>query len=741
MLRSQLREQVWIKQEAEENDDSDDFELFLPPTPPLLEKPSLVPYKPHQKKRRLKRRKLHTPYCRICKKYFHSYNQLSYHRRLTHKKQQESEETKNNNHPDTDPLELEPPKADLSQVDDDDSKDERFEYRPLLPCRDCLRYFTCPRELLQHRQYLDCLKREPDEESSLSEVTDDEYEYDILYSCTTCRAKFISTRLLELHRRREGHHHTTTKTAQKKVLDDEVDGIIGSKEDESEFVYKSVEEGEFLCAVCDNGVVYLDPDDLLKHHRAVHSAKNLMHYCRYCAHEVKGPAEFADHHLAYHQMRQFCRLCPDAKDKLVQYRKGLPPKPVCLECARKSDMPFDHCLKLLQENLYCDNCDGSLPSIAHVRFHNCTTEPPGPHKMLSLLACPLCLEGFNGLRSHLEDGKHHHHEHQELTINSEISCEEIKIENVYTCRDWIKPEPFTNEHHFAQQQLQPKFLTVYVRPQTEVQVNAVNSFRKKNPFHGIKRKKSAIKRKDPLFIRCSDDKENQPSNKLFKKSSTIETTSSCTSCKKVTREFEPPLPLLFFYRRGGSRRKNLRTTLGSDRLRLGRRSGYTFWYPCAECPMKFTRGRLLVNHVVKEHPHFCCKHCLKSMEKRSSLKSHLAEHYKKCKPPFKCDECELTYKHLFSLVNHKETHVSYKLPAKLVASYNVKLEHDENDDPFDDAVSTTSALERDEMQEVDRLDVKLEPKIEDDLDYSLLPVKLESECGDSFEQYFYAFLE
>lgn len=367
MMKIQLKEYGWIKEENNNNNNNNDASK-----------------KVRKRKRRRKNYYSKQPYCRDCKRYYKNYTVLAAHRRICRKPTENPTiecKPKKQEIPDDEPSDLE------VIVAQNDGKIEKFELRPLVSCKDCKLNFATTRELFEHRQHLDCqVSSSRDEESELSDVTDEEYEYDSLYACAVCRAKFISRELLGVHRAREAHWGPV-KT--------KVDLVVVKRELQ-DFTFRSCEENEYSCTGCSSGRVFYDPDDLLRHHRAAHSSSEI--YCRYCCLRLADLGEFNDHHRAYHDLLDYCRVCNDKEEKYEKTGK-VPPKPWCLNCSRKLRLPFQDCMSLLKETLYCDDCGRAMPSVGHVQFHNCA-KPEFPHELpLPILVCPLCQESFNSLRS------------------------------------------------------------------------------------------------------------------------------------------------------------------------------------------------------------------------------------------------------------------------------------------------------------------------------------------------------
>lgn len=380
MLKTQLKEHTWIK---EENNNEQQEKKQLPFS------------RKHRKKK--KRNFSKTPYCKSCHKYFKNYTVLAVHRQVCLSAKPLDQACSEDEHKPSAKEEQEEGEEKQDEQDNDESEPKslelldklgRFELRPLVTCKDCKLSFATTREIFEHRQYLDCLGSSNDEDSDLSDNTDDEYEYDTLYTCNVCRAKFISAELLKVHRAREQHYRPSEPTPPSS-------DFIVVKSEIADFTYRSFEDNQYSCTSCINGRAYHDPDDLLKHHRSVHSSDEV--YCRYCSEKLGSPAEFSDHHNSYHELAEFCRVCHD-KDTDYSDTSVLPPKPVCLECCRRFRMPFEDCLSLLKENLYCDDCERVMPTVGHYRFHNCVKEED---RLLSpaILVCPLCLETYNSLRS------------------------------------------------------------------------------------------------------------------------------------------------------------------------------------------------------------------------------------------------------------------------------------------------------------------------------------------------------
>lgn len=328
----------------------------LPPRPLL--------HKHHRRKKQSYY--LKKPYCRTCRKYFKNTSLLAIHRRTCLKE-------------------------DVFNEKKDKCNNEAKKMNPFvnkITCKDCKSSFGSTREFFRHRQYLDCsnsLAR--DEESDLSENTDEEYEYDFLYTCKVCRAKFIFKELLTIHRIREKHLREKKSSSESDFLPIQTDS--------EDFNFISIKEGEYSCTVCNNGFVYYDLDNLLKHHRVVHNSSTEI-FCRYCSQKLNNLSEFEEHHKIYHELENYCQVCNNKE--YYNNSNSLPPKPVCLVCCWRYNMPFDNCLSLLKENLYCDDCEQVLPSLAHVKFHNCDKKKD-PLLALALLVCPLCLDTYNSLRS------------------------------------------------------------------------------------------------------------------------------------------------------------------------------------------------------------------------------------------------------------------------------------------------------------------------------------------------------
>ena len=268
---------------------------------------------------------------------------------------------------------------------------------------------------------------------------------------------------------------------------------------------------------------------------------------------------------------------------------------------------------------------------------------------------------------------------------------ELKIENIFTYHENVKYELDEDIKTL------PQFSTVYVSSLNSTYSN----FKKRNPFHGMRRKKSRRCR-DPLRLSAKDVNVNE--NKELKLP------------VKLQRELDVTLPALFcemplmvdnpvwngnarvkmkqepgtaYGSTRNTRRKNLRRSLVANDAVKRRR--FTIWYPCGECHMKFPCSRLLIHHVIKDHPYFYCKQCREFVNNRKLLRKHFNVHYKGVKAPYKCDECSVTYKHMMSLIYHKEKHLNWKLPQTLIMSYNVKIDPDEPVDQFNDAASTTSS--------------------------------------------------
>ena len=316
---------------------------------------------------------------------------------------------------------------------------------------------------------------------------------------------------------------------------------------------------------------------------------------------------------------------------------------------------------------------------------------------------------------------------------------EIKIENVYSClnpgivykvengSDLTISNQLTTASQFQPVLLKStEFYDSLKKPSSSSSSSSKSkskssTFKKRNPFHGIKRRKKSKRRKDPVdsLNFFHDDKENIPnakSKKLPKKLS-----------KKLNNQFDITLPSLFcempvvdlsqsnneneikikqeikqennynnrkkIYKPG--RRRSLRkikTVINNNDKKIENNSFY-IWYPCGECEQKFTSGRLLIYHVLKEHPYYSCKKCNKIVKNKSELKIHLKGHFDSKKSPFKCDECDASYTILGNLVKHKDIHTTYKLPTKLVLSYNVKEDPDK--DLINDAASTVSIIDDD----------------------------------------------
>ena len=371
MLKSQLRDYSWIKSEKDDNNNKPRRRVFT-------------------MKRRKRRKKSGMKYrsCELCKKYykvkgFPLHKKICQEKHLVKVQQQMPQEQQQQQHKE-------------EKAEEKEELTGPFELRPFVSCKDCKKLFATMREIFEHRQYLKCIPAPSDEESDLSDNTDDEYEYDTLYTCRVCRAKFISSDLLEAHRTKEKHKDDKSKRSPSESIN-----LVVVKKEHEDFTYRSFEDNQYSCATCNNGTIYHDPDDLLKHHRAVHSSSDV--YCRYCAQKLNSVAEFNDHHYIFHELQDFCRVCNErdqiASDKLLS--SSPPAKPVCLGCCRKLRLPYKNCLTLLKENLYCDDCERVMPTVAHIRFHNCSkAERDRPQQLsLSILACPLCMETFNGLRS------------------------------------------------------------------------------------------------------------------------------------------------------------------------------------------------------------------------------------------------------------------------------------------------------------------------------------------------------
>ncbi|CAB0044525.1 unnamed protein product [Trichogramma brassicae] len=359
------------------------------------------------KKRKKKRRTSTRPYCRECRSYFRTLSCLQIHRKNCKKnpleKQPSTMATKTTDPPEElesaesredSPADLvESPSNKVAVREEDDS---RYEYRPLVECNDCTTLFATSKQLLEHRQYLSCCpKKLALQQAELSDNTDEEYEYDVLYTCQVCRGKFVSQRLLELHTKREQHYRANEAY-------DNNDYSFDSLKHEKlgvDFYFRNCRDcdNEYSCSTCNNGFVYHDPDDLQKHQRAVHSAADGSYYCRYCAEKLSGPSDFNEHHRVHHELVRYCSVCSPGHDP----RPDKLTKPLCQACCEKLGFGEYDCLKMLRENLYCDDCERSLPSLAHVRYHNCRSKSASLSEGLApqLLVCPLCLTNYSGLRA------------------------------------------------------------------------------------------------------------------------------------------------------------------------------------------------------------------------------------------------------------------------------------------------------------------------------------------------------